>query len=109
MVDGLLYPFRDFPPIVGLTLVSLLTAIGLLIVFKHTSNQKALEAVKRKIHAGLFEIRLYNDDFRSIMRAQLEKPAPRLQDLAAAIVAEFGIDTPINPGRPGVDKEPTDN
>ena len=42
----------------------------------------------------------------------LKKPAPRLQDLAAAILAEFGIDTPINPGRPGrpgrpgVDMEP---
>ena len=70
LVDGLLYPFRDLSPIVGLTVVSLVTAIGLLIVFKHTSNQKALEDVKRKIHAGLFEIRLYNDDFRSIMRAQ---------------------------------------
>jgi uncharacterized membrane protein (DUF106 family) len=70
LVDGLLYPFRDLSPIVGLTVVSLLTAIGLLIVFKHTSNQKALEDVKRKIHAGLFEIRLYNDDFRAIMRAQ---------------------------------------
>lgn len=72
MVDGLLYPFRGLPPIVGLTVVSLLTSILLLIVFKKTSNQKALEAVKRKIHACLFEIRLFNDDFRSILRAQLE-------------------------------------
>ena len=70
LVDGLLYPFRDLSPIVGLTVVSLVTAIGLLIVFKHTSNQKALGDVKRRIHAGLFEIRLYNDDFRAIMRAQ---------------------------------------
>jgi len=70
LVDGLLYPFRDLSPLVGLTVVSLLTAMGLLIVFKHTSNQKALEDVKQKIHAGLFEIRLYNDDFRAIMRAQ---------------------------------------
>ena len=71
-VDGLLFPFRGLPPIVGLTVVSLLTSILLLIVFKKTSNQKALEAVKRKIHACLFEIRLFNDDFRSIFRAQLE-------------------------------------
>lgn len=69
VVDTLLYPFRDLPPIVGLTVVSLLTAVGLLLVFKRTSNQDALEAVKRKIHAGLFEIRLYNDDLRSILRA----------------------------------------
>ena len=72
LVDGLLFPFRGFPPIVGLTVVSLLTSILLLIVFKKTSNQKALEAVKRKIHAGLFEIRLFNDDFRSILRSQLD-------------------------------------
>jgi uncharacterized membrane protein (DUF106 family) len=72
LVDGLLFPFRGLPPIVGLTVVSLLTSILLLIVFKKTSNQKALEAVKRRIHACLFEIRLFNDDFRSIFRAQLE-------------------------------------
>ena len=70
LIDRLLYPFHDLSPIVGLTVVSLVTAIGLLIVFKHTSNQKALADVKRKIHAGLFEIRLYNDDFRLMMRAQ---------------------------------------
>jgi uncharacterized membrane protein (DUF106 family) len=72
LVDGLLFPFRGLPPIVGLAVVSLLTSVLLLIVFKKTSNQKALEAVKRKIHACLFEIRLFNDDFRSIFRAQLE-------------------------------------
>ena len=72
VVDGLLFPFRGLHPLVGLTVVSLLTSVLLLIVFKKTSNQKALEAVKRKIHACLFEIRLFNDDFRSIFRAQLE-------------------------------------
>lgn len=70
--DGLLYPFRGMSPWVGLTLVSLLAAIGILAIFKRTSNQEALEAVKRKIHAGLFEIRLFNDDLRAIMRAQFE-------------------------------------
>lgn len=35
----------------------------------------------------------------------LKRPAPRLQDLAAAVLAEFGIDTPINPGT----KESTDD
>jgi predicted AlkP superfamily phosphohydrolase/phosphomutase len=35
----------------------------------------------------------------------LKKPAPRLQDLAAAILAEFGVDTPINPS---VTQPPTD-
>ena len=70
--DGLLYPFRGMSPWVGLTLVSLLAAIGILWIFKRTSNQTALEAIKRKIHAGLFEIRLFNDDLRAIMRAQFQ-------------------------------------
>ncbi len=72
VVDTLLSPFRDLPALVGLTVVSLVTAAFLLVVFKRTSNQKALDAVKRQIHACLFEIRLFNDDFRTIFRAQKE-------------------------------------
>jgi hypothetical protein len=70
--DGLLAPFAAWPPIVSLVLVSLLVSILMLVVFKRTSDQAALAAVKRKIHAGLFEIRLFNDDLRAILRAQGE-------------------------------------
>jgi len=70
--DALLYPFRELPPLVGLTLVSLATGVGMLLVFKATSDQPALAAVKRRIHACLFEIRLFNDDLRAILRAQGE-------------------------------------
>jgi len=70
--DVLLRPFRELPPLVGLLVVSLPVAIGMLLVFKATSNQTALEAVKRQIHACLFEIRLYNADMRAILRAQAE-------------------------------------
>jgi hypothetical protein len=70
--DLLLAPFAAGPPIVPVTLVSLVVSILMLVVFKHTSNQDALAAVKRRIHAGLFEIRLFNDDLRAILRAQGE-------------------------------------
>ncbi len=70
--DLLLAPFAAWPPIVPVTLVSLVVSILMLVVFKHTSNQDALAAVKRRIHAGLFEIRLFNDDLRAILRAQNE-------------------------------------
>lgn len=70
LFDLLLYPFRDFPPLVGLVIVSLVAAIGMLLVFKATSNQVALASTKRQIHAGLFEIRLFSDDLASILRAQ---------------------------------------
>jgi len=68
--DLLLAPFAAGPPIVSLVLVSLLVSILMLVVFKRTSDQSALAAVKRRIHAGLFEIRLFNDDLRAILRAQ---------------------------------------
>ena len=70
--EVLLSPFSGLPAIVGLVVVSLLTAIAMLLIFKKTSNQDAIAAVKRRIHANLFEIRLFNDDLRAIMRAQAE-------------------------------------
>ncbi len=69
-VNGLLSPFRGMSPWVGLAVVAVLTAVPMLLVFRVTSNQEALVAVKKKIHAGLFEIRLFNDDLRAIVRAQ---------------------------------------
>lgn len=70
LFDGMLYPFRGLSPLVGLTLVSVLFGIGMLVVLKYTSNQEKIEAVKRKIFASLFEIRLFNDDLLAILRAQ---------------------------------------
>ena len=70
-VDGLLTPFRGMSPWVGLAVVSILTAVPMLLIFRATSNQEALAKVKSRIHAGLFEIRLFNDDLRAILRAQL--------------------------------------
>ncbi len=67
----LLYPFRGFPAIVGLTVISLVVSVAMLIGFKATSDQEALAEVKRHIHAGVFEIRLFKDDFRAILSAQI--------------------------------------
>jgi uncharacterized membrane protein (DUF106 family) len=72
LCDALLYPFRELPPLVGLVVVSLVTAIAMLLVFKITSDQEGIGLVKRRIHAGLFEIRLFKDDLRAILRAQAE-------------------------------------
>ncbi len=70
LFDAALYPFSGLHPLVGIAVISLIFGIVMLLVFKKTSNQDKLADVKRKIHAGLFEIRLFNDDFGAIMRAQ---------------------------------------
>jgi hypothetical protein len=70
IVDLALFPFREMSPMIGLTCFSLAAGVGMLYVFKWTSDQKGLEDVKRKIHAGIFEIRLFSDDIRAIFTAQ---------------------------------------
>ncbi len=70
LFDLMLLPFRQLHPMVGLTVVSLGCAVLMLLGYRATSNQEAIEGVKRKIAAGLFEIRLFNDDIVAILRAQ---------------------------------------
>ena len=70
--DLLLRPLAPLPPLASLAVVSLATAIIMLLVVRRTSNQRALDQVKRKIHAALFEIRLFNDDLSAIFRAQAD-------------------------------------
>jgi uncharacterized membrane protein (DUF106 family) len=72
LFDGILYPLRELPPIVGVILMSLVTAMGMLLVFRYASDQDKLAQVKNRIHACIFEIRLFNDDLGAIMRAQME-------------------------------------
>ena len=57
------------PPLVSLVLVSLATAVAMLFVVARTSDQPRMAATKRAMHAGLFEIRLFNDDLAAMLRA----------------------------------------
>ena len=54
--DALMSPLAVWHELVGLTLISAILAVAMLLVFKHTSDQLAIDAVKRRIHASLFEI-----------------------------------------------------
>jgi uncharacterized membrane protein (DUF106 family) len=93
--DLLLLPFRQLPPMVGLVVVSLATAVAMLLVFKRTSNQTRLSAVKRQIHASIFEIRLFNDDLRAIFRAQGEILRHNLTYLRLSIVPMLWMIVPL--------------
>lgn len=95
LFDALLLPFRSLPPIVGLLVVSLVAAIGMLFVYKRTSNQAKLEAVKRQIHACLFEIRLFKDDLPAILRAQTEILRHNLKYLALSAVPMLWMMVPL--------------
>ena len=69
--DLLVLPFQSLPSVVGLTVISLLVSVGMLVGFRRTSDQHALDQVKRRIHAGVYEIRLFRDDLRTMFAAQI--------------------------------------
>lgn len=71
LFGAIMFPFRDWP-MAGLILISAVVSVGILWIFKKVSNQDRIEAVKRKIQAALFEIRLFNDDLGAILRAQMD-------------------------------------
>jgi len=93
--DVLLYPFRELSPLVGLAVVSLFTGIAMLKIFKATSDQESLAATKRQIHACLFEIRLFNDDLRAILRAQREILRHNLRYLRLSLVPMIWMIGPL--------------
>jgi uncharacterized membrane protein (DUF106 family) len=72
LFDWLQRPLIGLPAVVGVLVWSIPVGLFALWVFGKTSNQDRIAEVKRRIFAGLFEIRLFNDDLRAIMRAQKE-------------------------------------
>jgi hypothetical protein len=69
LTDLVLTPLMGLPPLASLLIVSVATAAAMLPVIARTSNQPRIAAAKRRIHAALFEIRLFNDDPRAVLRA----------------------------------------
>ena len=84
--DLLLRPFEGLSPLWSLVPLGIVFTVFALYVFKWTSNQKALDRVKQRIHAGIFEIRLFNDDLRSIARSQLDVMGQVVKQLALTLV-----------------------
>jgi uncharacterized membrane protein (DUF106 family) len=68
--DALFYPFRSMSPWIGMIVVSFLTGLLMLFVFKWTSNQRGIKQVKNKIKAHLLELRLYKDSLALSLQAQ---------------------------------------
>lgn len=68
--EFIFYPFKSLSPWYNMILISLLTGIFMLIVFKYASNQEGIKKVKNKIKAYLLEIRLFKDNLNLMLKAQ---------------------------------------
>ena len=62
--------FSWAPPVLGLSVISIVVGIGMLWVFGKTSNQVSMKAVKRKVYASLLELRVFADEPAVTWRAQ---------------------------------------
>ncbi len=68
--DVALRPFAVLPPIVPVTIAALVSAVFALLVYRWTSDQAAIAAVKRRLFGHLLEVRLFNHDLRAVLAAQ---------------------------------------
>ncbi len=59
-----------FSPLVGLWIISAITGVLMLYIWRYTSNQDAIADVRRKISAHLLATRLFKDDLSVSFRAQ---------------------------------------
>jgi hypothetical protein len=66
----LLYPIELVPGWLSATLVAIVTGVGMLAIFKYTSNQRAIKQVRRDIRANLLAAKLFKDSIGVGLRAQ---------------------------------------
>jgi len=96
LVDTLLWPLERWPPVAGLTLVSLIVAAALLAAIKATSNQRAIVQARRRIEAGLMELRLFQDDPYLVVRAVGELFGQQVVYLRYALVPLLWVSLPLS-------------
>ena len=70
-------PFAELDPWWGLSALSVLTGVVMLVIFRFTSNQGGIRSAKNRIKAFFLEVRLYNDDLGLIFSAQKNILRPR--------------------------------
>lgn len=63
-------PFVNMNLLWGISIVSLVTGVVMLIIFSYTSDQQGIKETKEKIKGYLLEIRLFKDDLQQNLRSQ---------------------------------------
>lgn len=70
LFDFILYPFRGLSPWIAMAVLSLITAVFMLLVYRLVSNQAGIRMAKKRIAAHLLELRLYKDSLPVTFKAQ---------------------------------------
>ena len=70
LIGGMLRPFSGLNAMLSLVPLSALIGVGMLWVFRRTSNQEAIRKVKARLQAHLYEMRLFVDEPLLVWQAQ---------------------------------------
>jgi len=68
--DLLFAPVSGINDFWGMAFISILTGIVMIFVYKYTSNQSGIRQSKNRIKAHFLEIRLFGDDWKSMLDSQ---------------------------------------
>lgn len=70
IADGVYTVLSPLPVWLGLTIISAVSGVVILIAFRYMSNQAAIRRAKNDIKANLLAVRLYKDELRVVFGAQ---------------------------------------
>jgi len=86
LFDLYLTPFAWGGAWAGVAALALVTAVLAMLIFRYTSNQRAIRRIKDLIISHLLEVALYRDDLRVVLRAEGAILRDNLRYLACALV-----------------------
>jgi len=72
LIKILFLPFSSLSPWAAMIMISLLTALLMLLIYKKTSDQERIKKVKNRIKASFMEIRLFQHDLQTLLQSQKE-------------------------------------
>lgn len=90
-----LRPFENGHAFAGLIAVSLVTGAVMMLLFKVTSNQRAMKEVKARISAYFLEMRLYRNDIAAVVAAQNRILRTNLDYMKLAVVPAVVMIVPV--------------
>ncbi len=91
----LLYPIGLMPGWLSATLVAIVTGVGMLAIFKYTSNQRAIKQARRDIRANLLAVKLFKDNLRVGLGAQRRVVSGAFRLLLLAIIPMLVMFVPM--------------
>jgi hypothetical protein len=92
---GILAPFSGHNAMVSLVPIAVLLAMGMLWVFKVTSNREAIDRIKRRLHAHLYEMRLFTEEPALIWQAQVGLISANIRYLARMLAPAVVMAIPM--------------